>query len=233
MPVLAGMLSNYPCSDHAFVHGKNCVTNAQAHLGKQYVLSMDIEDFFDSINPDLLRRYLTNKFIHLVTEDEAPRQGLPTSPVVCNLAMIEADAQIRSFCEEMGGVSYTRYADDLTFSFNDRALHRRAFVEVSEILMNFGLSVNKAKTRLQNIRNGAVHVTGIAITSEGIRPTRSTLRRLRAAIHQDNQAQASGLKEWSKCKFPKNCGVINDSMPSASVFRDAIAQRQNICSIVG
>jgi hypothetical protein len=63
--------------------------------------------------------------------------------------------------------------------------------------------LNTKKTRLQNSKNGAIHVTGVALTDTGVRPTRSTLRRIRAATHQDRSPQVKGLTEWARCKLPK------------------------------
>ena len=45
-------------SDHAFVLKRNCVTNASIHIEQRYVLSIDIEDFFDSINYRILSKYI-------------------------------------------------------------------------------------------------------------------------------------------------------------------------------
>ena len=191
------------CADHAFLKHRNCVTNAEIHLGKQYVLSLDIRDFFDSITHDALVGYVHPALLFWLLEDGAPRQGLPTSPALSNIAMIEVDRRIRSLCEELGDVSFSRYADDITVGFQDASLRNVLQKGIKAILASAGFRLNKHKTRLQNARNGSIHITGVAIDNQGVRPTRKTLRRIRAAKHQKNTAQVTGLTEWALCKLPR------------------------------
>lgn len=190
------------CVDHAFAGGKNCVTNALCHVGKPLVLSLDMEDFFGHIRPRLVQTHLTSSFIALLFEDDAPRQGLLTSPLVSNLAMSPIDRRVTDLCRSLGDVTYSRYADDLTFSFVDPELAEVVQGGVSAILRSVGLTLNSKKTQLQNARNGIIHITGVALTNDGVRPTRRTLRRIRAAAHQKNERQLKGLKEWALCKLP-------------------------------
>lgn len=193
----------HSCADHAFVRGRNCVTNAEAHLGRSYVLSLDVEEFFDSIRSCVLTELLSPDLLFWVLEDGAPRQGLPTSPLVANIAMLDADRRIRHLCDALGGVTYTRYADDLTFGFDDLSLRSLVQQGVEMILKSMGLVLNRRKTRLQCAKNGNIQITGVAIDDFYVRPTRSIRRRLRAATHQGNRAQAVGLEEWAKCKRPQ------------------------------
>lgn len=195
------------CADHAFQKGRNCVTNAQAHVGKRFTLSLDLTDFFDSINPSLIAPALDPALVELVTEDRAPRQGLPTSPWVSNLAMLEADKRLRLLCAGLGSVSFTRYADDLTFGFSDRAMAPIIHGAAKAILSSYGLTINEAKTSIQSVKNGSMVITGVSVTPHGVHPTRKTLRRIRAALHQNNAPQLKGLREWAMCKLPK--GISN------------------------
>jgi len=191
------------CADHAFLKKRNCVTNAEMHLGKRYVLSLDIQNFFDSITRSSLVDRLSPDLLFWVLEDGAPRQGLPTSPLVSNIAMIEVDRRIQRLCEALGNVSFSRYADDITIGFQDPALRTILQRGIKMILGSRGLALNRQKTHLQNARNGSIHITGVAIDHQRVRPTRKTLRRIRAAKHQQNTAQVAGLTEWARCKFPR------------------------------
>lgn len=191
------------CADHAFVKGRNVITGASQHLGKRFLLTLDIESFFDSITATHLNKRIDAELLSVVLEEGAPRQGLPTSPIVANIAMIDVDSSIKALCKEIGGVSYSRYADDLAFGFDAVELCSRVSKSVEEILLLAGFRLNSRKTRLQNSANGAMHITGVALSASGIRPTRSTLRRIRAARHQGRISQATGLAEWAKCKVPK------------------------------
>lgn len=191
------------CADHAFLKHRNCVTNAEIHLGKKYVLSLDIRDFFDSITRDALVDHVHPDLLAWLLEDGAPRQGLPTSPIVSNIAMVKVDLRIRSLCEALGDISFSRYADDITVGFQDASLRNVLQQGIEAILASAGFTLNKHKTRLQNARNGSIHITGVAIDDKRVRPTRKTLRRIRAAKHQKNTAQVTGLTEWALCKLPR------------------------------
>lgn len=204
-PALESVFHRYGghCADHAFTVGRNSVTNAYCHAGAPFVLSLDIEDFFSFITPRLVQAHLTKSFIELLFEDGAARQGLLTSPLVANLAMASIDKRLSDFCRALGDVSYSRYADDLTFSFKDRDLSSVIEGSVIAVLRESGLRLNPNKSRLQNSKNGCVHITGVALVDNCVRPTRRTLRRIRAASHQCNQPQLRGLEEWALCKFPR------------------------------
>lgn len=105
--------------DHAFLKGKNCVTNASAHIQNRYVLCLDIENFFESLPKRLLKNYLPNQILDLVLVNEKIVQGYPTSPYLANIAMIEIDNAIMEAFDNKE-IIYSRYADDLTFSFNSK-----------------------------------------------------------------------------------------------------------------
>src|SRR5690606_7225737 len=85
--------------DHAFLKGKNCVTNASMHIHNRYVLSLDIENFFESLPKRLLKNYLPNQILDLVLVNEKIVQGYPTSPYLANIAMIEIDHLIMKVIE--------------------------------------------------------------------------------------------------------------------------------------
>lgn len=88
--------------------------------------------------------------------DNGPRighlpQGAPTSPMLANLAMREFDKLVTTISERHG-LTYTRYADDLTLSTQNtqftRQKCRKAIGEVYAAMGQFGLSPNATKTRI-------------------------------------------------------------------------------------
>jgi RNA-directed DNA polymerase len=75
-------------------------------------------------------------------------QGAPTSPMLSNLIMRDADAELEAIAKEYG-VRYTRYSDDLTFSTAnnfDRARARKLIWNVHDVLQRIGLRINPRKT---------------------------------------------------------------------------------------
>lgn len=78
-------------------------------------------------------------------------QGAPTSPMLANIAMVEADAEFGALAKAAGMV-YTRYADDLVFSTQSKTFTRdlaSAIVgSTYRILGKYGFSPNVAKTEI-------------------------------------------------------------------------------------
>ncbi|MCL6557263.1 MAG: reverse transcriptase family protein [Firmicutes bacterium] len=196
---------------HGFMPGRSPVTNALRHVGYAYTVSFDLKDFFDTVTPDKVSRLLTKEQKELVFVDGAARQGLPTSPAVANLAASDMDAAILKWVKKsVKQIVYTRYADDLSFSFNDPEIIGRLKSKIPEIVRRCGFKVNEAKTQVQAAVAGRRIICGVAVDGEGIHPTRSVKRRLRAALHQAGKGSpeaaksAKGLAEWCKLKLPQN-----------------------------
>lgn len=171
--------------NHAFLAERNSVTNAMQHIGYRYCLQLDIEDFFDSITSESVKDIIDDKVCDLVFIDGVLRQGLPTSPIVSNIAFIPVDQAILKFVKKLDeNIVYTRYADDLTFSFNDIKFKDVIYKRVIKILDAFGFKINNKKTKFQKSVNGNIIITGVAVNGKGVFPTRKTKKKLRAIEHQ-------------------------------------------------
>lgn len=205
LPQLEAILANADSthSNYAFERGKNCALMALQHTGYRYTLSMDIEDFFDSVRPAHVQGLIPQEILDDCFIEESPKQGLPTSPLIATIAFLGCDAEIKHALRALKVKAiYTRYADDLVFSFNDRRELGKIKVAVHQTLQRHGFQINRRKTRLQDAANGRIIVTGIAVDSNGVHATRKTKKRIRAALHQGNESWFNGLTEWSKCKLP-------------------------------
>lgn len=188
---------------YAFRPNRNCALMALQHIGSRYVLSMDLENFFESITEKHVEGVLEPTLIDYCFIDGRLRQGLPTSPVISNIAFCPFDKAIVNALRLLKiDAVYTRYADDLVFGYSDAAAGGKIKVVVKQILERGGFKINETKTRIQSVKNGRVIVAGIALDSTGLHPTRRTRKRIRAALHQGNSPSASGLLEWSRCKLP-------------------------------
>jgi RNA-directed DNA polymerase len=188
---------------YAFHRGKNCVLNALQHIGYRYTLSMDIENFFDSISYPHVKDLIPRRIVDQCFIDGGPKQGLPTSPIIANIAFLKCDKKIVDTLRKLRiSAVYTRYADDLIFSFNEKENDGKIRFVAQKILEERLFKINHQKTKLQDAKNGRVVITGIAVDNKGLYATRRTKRKIRAAAHQNNQDALVGLSDWAKCKLP-------------------------------
>jgi RNA-directed DNA polymerase len=109
-------------------------------------------------------------------------QGAPTSPALANLAAFRLDRRLRGLANSLE-VTYTRYADDLTFSGSVRLLRvantlRRA---VAEIAHEEGFAVNDHKSMLAT-RAGRQRVCGVVV-NERLNVPRPDYDVLKAILH--------------------------------------------------
>lgn len=189
--------------NYAFVKGRNCALNALQHTGRRYTLSLDLKDFFANVRREHVSHIIPSEILDQCLIDGVPHQGLPTSPLIATIAFLACDQKILDSLKKNGiTFVYTRYADDLIFSFDDINHKEKILTIAKKTIEDFGFKINEKKTNLQDSKNGRVIITGIAIDGDKIQPTRRTRRKIRAAKHQNNLESMSGLIEWSKCKLP-------------------------------
>ncbi len=189
---------------HGFMRGRGPVSNAQKHIGYTYTLSLDLKDFFDCVKAEMVSDYLSDEQLNLCFIDGIARQGLPTSPLIANLAFLKLDKMIKHAISEEGIYTvYTRYADDLIFSFNNKEFAATLEALVEKVIAEGGFALNPAKRKLQSAKQGRRIITGIAVDERDIYPSRKVKRRIRAALHQKNREKAFGLLSWAECKMPK------------------------------
>jgi RNA-directed DNA polymerase len=111
-------------------------------------------------------------------------QGAPTSPALANLACFHLDRRLAGWAGA-ASATYTRYADDLTFSgaAQLRLPSTAGLLRgVVRIVRDEGFSVNADKTRVR-VRSQRQLVTGIVV-NERPNVTRQSYDRLRAVLHE-------------------------------------------------
>lgn len=185
---------------HGFMPGRSPLTNALPHVGFDYTLSMDLKDFFDTVLITHVMDVIPPELLADVMKYGAARQGLPTSPIVANIAAAPMDWDFVAELDE--GVVYTRYADDLSFSFNDQNKIGLIASLACVLTKKYKFVINEAKTRVQCAKAGRRVITGVAVDDSRAYPTRAVRRKLRAARHQGNPGSRAGLTEWCKLKLP-------------------------------
>ncbi|MFN5182867.1 MAG: reverse transcriptase family protein [Bacteroidota bacterium] len=184
---------------------KDILSNASIHLKKNYVLNLDIEDFFSSISATRVR-YIFSEYPFyfneeistclalLCTYEKTLPTGSPTSPAISNFACTELDIRLSELAEK-NNLNYTRYADDITFS-SDKEISNLIMQNIREIVNECRFKVNEKKWRLQK-KNEPQIVTGVKV-NEQLNVERKYVRNLRAVFHDITKR---GIKDASKKYF--------------------------------
>lgn len=209
--VRTNVLVPLPVSEHAaaFRPGKSIADNARLHSGKSCVIRLDLRDFFGTVTFPRIRGFFESlgynpgvaTVLALICTD-APRsrvtldgqtslvivgdrslpQGACTSPDLANLITAGLDARIGGLARKFG-YTYSRYADDLVLSTENEEVFAAGVISaVSRVCREEGFQVNHRKTRIMRVPNRQL-VTGLLVNN-GVRLTRSDLRRIRAFLHR-------------------------------------------------
>lgn len=119
--------------------------------------------------------------IDFATRTHLP-QGAPTSPALANAIAFRLDRRLAGLARSLG-VIYTRYADDLVFSGDDRLSRRtdRLVTCVAAIAMEEGFVVNFRKTRV--MRRGQQQCVLGWTVNEGVSTPRKDYEGLKATLH--------------------------------------------------
>ena len=109
-------------------------------------------------------------------------QGAPTSPALANLAAFGLDRRLTGLAASLQ-LTYTRYADDLTFSGSARLVRGSDQIRatVAMIAREEGFAVNHRKSALIT-RAGRQHVCGIVV-NEHLNVARAEYDTLKAILH--------------------------------------------------
>ncbi|NFI95381.1 MULTISPECIES: reverse transcriptase family protein [unclassified Clostridium] len=253
--ILDDILLKIPTSDdaHGFLKGKSVVSAAKSHFKQpELLINIDLEDFFPTITFERVRGlfksfgysgYIASMLAMLCTYCERMKievrgeekyiktsnrilpQGSPASPMITNIICIKLDKRLKGLSSKYN-FTYTRYADDMSFSFNgdDYELNIGRFIGlVSKIVKEEGFNINKDKTKFLR-KNNCQCITGIVINNEEIGVPKKWVKKLRAAIYNANKAknsgevlsskvinEISGMTSWIKSVNEKRYKAIIDS----------------------
>ncbi len=168
-----------PMISHAFEKKKSIISNAKIHRNKRYVLNIDLENFFDSFHFGRVRGYFQKNNYFKLNEEVSTilaqltcyegrlPQGAPTSPILANMICQIMDMRILKIAKRYH-CDYTRYADDLTFSTNDKKfveLYSDFYQKIEREINKSGFWVNPNKTRLM-YRDSRQVVTGLVVNQK-------------------------------------------------------------------
>lgn len=231
--VLATVLAKLPTEPaaHGFVPGRSTLTNALPHAGKDIVVNVDLEQFFPTVGFARVRHLFARcgysgavATLLALLCTECPRKkvtyagaeyyaatgprGLPqgacTSPKISNQVSRRLDRRLAGICAKLG-FTYTRYADDLTFSAGPGHREKVGYLlaRVRHIAADEGFKLNPKKTRVQRPETRQT-VTGLVVNVAPAVP-RDVVRRLRAILHR---AKAEGLAAQNREGHPDFRGWV-------------------------
>ena len=223
--VLRNILGRMPAEApvHGFVPLRSIVSNARAHVNQAVVINLDMKDFFPSITfrrvkglfesmgysehvatvlallctePPRVPAELDGKVYYVALGQRVLPQGACTSPAITNLLCRKLDRRLDGLAKKHR-FTFTRYADDLTFSGDQGTAVGRLLRSVRSILQAEGFTEHPTKTRVMR-RANRQEVTGLTVND---RPTvaRAEIRTLRAILHQ---AARHGLASQNREQRP-------------------------------
>ncbi len=177
---------------HGFKRRRSIMSNARRHRHRRWVLNIDLEEFFPSINFGRVRGFFIKNrdfelnhdvatvLAQIACHDNSLPQGSPCSPVISNLVAHILDMRLVKLATE-AGCTYSRYADDLTFSANKRGFPPEIAVPgaaegvgshvwlpgeaVQAVIESAGFKINPRKTHLM-YRVSRQNVTGLVVNQK-------------------------------------------------------------------
>lgn len=172
---------------------RHILTNAAAHLGCNWMLNVDMKDFFHQISQARAQELFEAPLFGLKEEVAVALaalcsykgrlpMGAPTSPIISNLATIPLDQDLTDWAADQG-IRYTRYADDLTFS-SQTAITEQHFTEIQAWVNAYGLVLNPKKIKLYSPGGPPKEVTGLVVGKEQVYLSEEYQQGLRGAIEQ-------------------------------------------------
>ena len=200
-----GLYDAHPAA-HGFVEARSIVTNASSHVGKRWVLNVDLVDFFPTINFGRIRGLLMKPpfemgpaaaavCAQIVTYRNGLPQGAPTSPVLSNFIASALDRRLLRLARGHK-LTYSRFADDITLSTNLAQFPPAIAVREQLVSGDFkvaagdaleqaiaasGFAINAKKVRIQGLGTRQ-EVTGLVV-NEKLNVERSRIRKIRAMLH--------------------------------------------------
>lgn len=226
--------------------------NAAAHAGNGPILKFDFANFFPSIVAKDWISYCTKH--HIFTDEEDTHLsanilfwrypsgsvlrlaiGAPSSPLLSNVLMFDFD-EIISQAVAKDHITYTRYADDLTFSAKRAGNLRDVETTLRRVIREVrspNLKLNEEKTIFATKRYKRV-VTGLVLADDGkVSLGRDRKRLIRAALHHyvsgkldlQGQARLAGLLAFVNAVEPEFLEILKERYGSAAMNRLKLVPR--------
>lgn len=177
----------------AFVSGRSLVQNVRPHAYNRYFLCVDIKDFFPTVPFWRVRRLFetigySTEAARLMTKICTCKGGLPqgavTSPALSNLVAARLDRRLSGLTSRRN-IVFTRYADDMTFSSNNRNALNKAQRLILDVIRSEGFTPHPEKLRVMGPR---IHTQVTGLVKDSAKPRfgigREKKRQMRVTIHK-------------------------------------------------
>ena len=213
---------------HGFVKNKSIITNAQSHIKKKYIVNIDLENFFPTINFGRVRGIFIKYFKFskdvstliaqlLCFNNELP-QGSPCSPLISNIICRQLDKKLNSYAKT-NNFAYTRYVDDMTFSTNIKQCLKRICIlddeyniklnlDLENIIKQSGFTVNVNKVFL-NGKNRRQQITGLVV-NEKINFKKEYINRIRSILHHCQKDSIVDTAEMYNNKYSRRKKILGN-----------------------
>lgn len=182
-----------PCWLISSEAGKSYVDNAKFHKENKFVLTVDIEKFYDNCQREYVYRFFKERMkcapdiakilTDLTTYNGGVPTGTSTSQLIAYYAYETMFKEIQALAESKG-LLFSLYVDDMTFSCKNDFGHSAFLNKVNCILKNFGHKVKSRKVRYYTANDVKV-ITGAILMPDGSICTPNSLRK---SIIQTNKA---------------------------------------------
>lgn len=157
----------------AYKKGMSIRKNALKHANNDYILHMDIKDFFPSIDYKKMLNMLLKNDLDLSIDDlktichySLYRNnnvviGSICAPSIANAVMYEFDNELHDLLISIGDFVYIRYSDDIIIS-SKKYIDKKIVEKISQLLNKYGFKVNEKKTYFMS-KNMKRNITGVTI----------------------------------------------------------------------
>ncbi len=173
-----------------FRKGSSTLDNALPHIGANTILNLDLKDFFPTVTTKQVynvfktigyNQLMATVFTNICTYKNMLPQGSPCSPMLANLTAWTLDLRIQGYVGKRG-ISYTRYADDLSFSGLNPSKVVKIIPMIKTIIEEEKFVVNHKKTRIASSARAKI-VTGLVVNEDSVGIGKKKYKDLRAKIH--------------------------------------------------
>lgn len=187
--ILKSTFTDFPDFIVGYIPNKSIKNHIYPHLKSSCLIKFDLKEFFPSINSEDVcsiflelgyTRSVARTLAALMTIKNTLPQGASTSPIISNLYMRDFDKTMSDYCMN-NGFTYTRYADDIVVSGQEKLKDHLA--ELKILFCKHNLNLNHSKTRIYGNPSQVRFITGLILKNEEIRLPKAMRRRIRTQCH--------------------------------------------------